>query len=69
MLTSFDVRCMFVESLGDKGLFLPANLLQRADVVRRVDFLLFLILVLFALFGLWSKTSSRRLHLRKNLWY
>ena len=47
MLTSIDVKFIFdsaclLASLGDKGLFSSANILQTADVVRRVVFLLFL---------------------------
>ena len=48
MLTSidfqfiFDSACLSV-SLGDKGLFSSANILQIADAVRRVVFLLFLL--------------------------
>ena len=44
MLTSIDVKFIFDSvSLGDKGLFSFANILQTADVVRRVVFLLFLL--------------------------
>ena len=48
MLTSIDVKFIFdsaclLASLGDKGLFSSANILQTADVVRRVVFLLFLL--------------------------
>ena len=44
MLTSIDVKFFFNSvSLGDKGLFSFANILQIADVVRRVVFLLFLL--------------------------
>ena len=47
MLTSIDVKffdsaCLSA-NLGDKGLFRSANILQVADVVRRVVFLLFLL--------------------------
>ena len=48
MLTSidlrfiFDVTCLSANS-GDKGLFRSANILQIADVVRRVVFQLFLL--------------------------
>ena len=47
MLTSIDVKFFFDRAclsanLGDKGLFRSANILQVADVVRRVVFLLFL---------------------------
>ena len=50
MLTSIDVKCIFDSvclsaSLGDKGLFSSANILQKADVVRQVIFLLFLLCV------------------------
>ena len=46
MLTSVDVKFISIvhlyrEVLGDKGLFRSANILQVADVVRRVVFLLF----------------------------
>ena len=46
MLTSVDVKFtsivhLYREVLGDKGLFRSANILQIADVVRRVVFLLF----------------------------
>ena len=46
--TSIDVKFIFnsaclSESLGDKGLFSSANILQIEDVVRRVVFLLFLL--------------------------
>ena len=48
MLTSVDVKFISDSSclsanLGDKGLFRSANILQIADVVRRVVFLLFLL--------------------------
>ena len=48
MFTSFNVECIFdsaslLASLGDKGLFSSANILQVADVVRRVIFLLLLL--------------------------
>ena len=48
MFTSINVKCIFdsaclLASLGDKGLFSSANILQIADVVRRVIFLLFLL--------------------------
>ena len=48
MLTSIDVKFIFDSaclsaSLGDKWLFNSANILQIADVVRRVLFLLFLL--------------------------
>ena len=44
MLTSIDVKFIFDSvSLGDKGLFSFANILQTADVVHRVVFLLFLL--------------------------
>ena len=44
MLTSIDVKFIFDSaclsaSLGDKGLFSSANILQIADAVRRVVFL------------------------------
>ena len=47
MLTSIDVKFVFDSaclsaSLGDKGLFRSSNILQIADVIRRVFFLLFL---------------------------
>ena len=48
MLTSVDIKficdsaCLSA-SLGDKGLFRSTNILQKADVVRRVVFLLFLL--------------------------
>ena len=43
MLTSIDLRFIFDSTclsanLGDKGLFRSANILQIADVVRRVVF-------------------------------
>ena len=46
MLTSIDVKFIFdstclLASLGEKGLFSTANILQIVDVVRRVVFLLF----------------------------
>ena len=47
MLTSiyikfiFDIACLWL-SLGDKGFFSSASIIQIADVVRRVVFLLFL---------------------------
>ena len=46
MLISIDVKFIFDRaflkaSLGDKGLFRSANILQIADVVHRVVFLLF----------------------------
>ena len=46
MLTFIDVKFIFDSaclsaSLGDKGLFSSANILQLAGVVRRVVFLLF----------------------------
>ena len=40
MLNSINVKFIFV-SAGDKGLFSSANILQIANVVRRVAFLLF----------------------------
>ena len=44
MLTSIDVKFIFESAcLGDKGLFGSANILQIADVVRRVVFLRFLL--------------------------
>ena len=48
MLSSIDVKFIFYSaclsaSLGDKGLFSSANILQIADVVRWVVFLLFLL--------------------------
>ena len=48
MLTSIDVKLIFNNawlsaSLGDKGFNTFVNILQRADVVRRVVFLLFLL--------------------------
>ena len=48
MLTSIDVNFIFDSaclsaSLGDKELFSSENILQIADVVRRVVFLLFLL--------------------------
>ena len=47
MLTSINVKFIFNScspaSLGDKGLFGTANILQIAHVVRRVVFLLFLL--------------------------
>ena len=48
MLTSIDVKFIFdiarlSASLGDKGLFSSANILQIVDVVRRVVFLLFML--------------------------
>ena len=48
MLTSIDFQFIFDSaclsaSLGDKGLFSSANILQIADAVRRVVFLLFLL--------------------------
>ena len=44
MLTAIGVKFIFDSvSLGDKGLFSSANILQIADVVRRVVFLLFLL--------------------------
>ena len=47
MLTSIDVKffdsAYLSANLGDKGLFRSANILQVADVVRRVVFLLFLL--------------------------
>ena len=47
MLTSIDVKffdsACLLANLGDKGLFRSANILQVADVVRRVVFLLFLL--------------------------
>ena len=48
MLSSVDVKFIFNSaclsaSLGDKGLFSSANILQTADVVRWVVFLLFLL--------------------------
>ena len=39
---NFDSACLSA-SLGHKGLFSSANILQRADVVRRVVYLLFLL--------------------------
>ena len=47
MLTSIDVKFVFDSaclsaSLGDKGLFRSSNILQIADVICRVFFLLFL---------------------------
>ena len=51
MLTSIDVKFIFDSecsaeclsaSLGDKGLFSSANILQIADIALRVVFLLFL---------------------------
>ena len=41
MLSSYSNACLSA-SLGDKGLFSTANILQIADVVRPVVFLLFL---------------------------
>ena len=51
MLTSIDVYSSIVHaclsaSLGDKGLFSAANILQIVDVVRQVAFLLFLLFFL-----------------------
>ena len=48
MLTSIDFQFIFDSaclsaSLGDKGLFSSANILQIADAVRRVVFLLVLL--------------------------
>ena len=48
MLTSVDVKFIidsasFSGNLADKGLLRSANILQIADVVRRVDFSLFLL--------------------------
>ena len=48
MLTSIDFQFIFDSaclsaSLGDKGLFSSAYILQIADAVRRVVFLLFLL--------------------------
>ena len=48
MLTSIDVNFIFDSaclsaSLGDKELFSSENILQIADIVRRVVFLLFLL--------------------------
>ena len=48
MLTSIDVNFIFDNaclsvSLGDKGFFCSANILQIADVVHRAVFLLFLV--------------------------
>ena len=44
MLSSIVVKFIFDSvSLGDKGLFSFANILQIADVVRHVVFLLFLL--------------------------
>ena len=48
MLTSINVKFIFdsaclLASLGDKGLLSSANILQIADVVRWVVFLLFLL--------------------------
>ena len=48
MLTSMNVNLVFDSaclsaSLGDRGLFISANFLQIADVVRRVVFLLFML--------------------------
>ena len=48
MLTSIDVKSIFdsarlLASLGDKGSFSSANILQIVDVVRRVVFLLFML--------------------------
>ena len=48
MLTSIDVKfvfdgaCFLSASLGAKGLFRSSNILQIADVICRVFFLLFL---------------------------
>ena len=48
MFTSINVECIFdsaslLPSLGDKGLFSSANILQVGDVARRVIFLLLLL--------------------------
>ena len=47
MLTSVDVKfifdCLFIGKFKDKELFRAENILQIADVVRRVVFLLFLL--------------------------
>ena len=48
MLTSTDVKFIFDSaclsaSLGDKGSFRSANILQIADIVRRIVFTLFLL--------------------------
>ena len=48
MLTSIDVKFIFdsarlLASLGDKGFFSSANILQIANVVHRVVFLLFIL--------------------------
>ena len=48
MLNSINVKFIFdgaclSASLGDTGLFSSANILQIADVVRRIIFLLFLL--------------------------
>lgn len=45
ILTSVDVKFISIVSgsLEDSGLFRPANILQIVDVVRRVVFLLFLL--------------------------
>ena len=39
---TFDSACLS-ESLGDKGFFSSANILQIADVVHQIVFLLFLL--------------------------
>ena len=44
MLTSVDVKfTLIVHLLADKGLLRSANILQIADIVRRVNFSLFLL--------------------------
>ena len=47
MLTFIDVKfifnCLFIGKFKDKELFSAENILQLADVVRRVVFLLFLL--------------------------
>ena len=47
MLSSPSIACLSA-SLGDKGLFNTAHILQIAHVVRRVVFLLFFLLMFLA---------------------
>ena len=66
MLTSIDVNvslpsiAFLLASLADKGMFSSANILQVADVVRRVVFLLFLLFLAVCLFVLRETSEISR---------
>ena len=63
MLTFIDVKFIYDSTcvsanLGDKGLFSAANVLQIADVVRRVVFLLFLLYFLANISPIFSSSNE-----------